>query len=62
MFKGGLHHAPLTRVPFIWRDPARPGGGQTVEALTQTTDIALTVLARAWLASADNSPYPTASA
>lgn len=48
MFKGGLHYSALTRVPLIWRDPARPQA-QVLEALAQTTDIAATVLARAGL-------------
>ncbi len=48
MFKGGLHYSALTRVPFIWRDPARPQA-QVIQALAQTTDIAATVLARAGL-------------
>ncbi len=46
MFKGGLHCSALTRVPFIWRDPARPQA-QVLPALAQTTDIAATVLERA---------------
>jgi len=49
MFKGGLHYAPLTRVPFIWRDPGLTAGGTTIDALAQTTDIAPTVLVRAGL-------------
>ena len=67
MFKGGLHYDALTRVPFIWRDPAQAaggaasaGGGETatasgrvVDALAQTTDIAATVLARAGLQAAN---------
>jgi arylsulfatase A-like enzyme len=51
MFKGGLHCEALTRVPLIWRDPARPQP-QTLQALAQTTDIAATVLDRAGLAPA----------
>ena len=50
MFKGGLHYGGLTRVPFIWADPAANGAAVTVRetpALAQTTDIAATVLARA---------------
>ena len=46
MFKGGLHCSALTRVPFIWRDPAQPRA-QVLPALAQTTDIAATVLERA---------------
>jgi arylsulfatase A-like enzyme len=49
MFKGGLHDAALTRVPFVWRDPERPPAAATLDALAQTTDIAPTVLARAGL-------------
>lgn len=49
MFKGGLHCAALTRVPFIWRDPAQPDRGRQTDALAQTTDIAPTVLVRAGL-------------
>lgn len=50
MFKGGLHCSALTRVPFIWRDPAvSTATGSTRSALTQTTDIAPTVLERAGL-------------
>ena len=48
MFKGGLHHTPLTRVPFIWADPTHGKPGATA-ALAQTTDIAATVLDRAGL-------------
>ena len=54
MFKGGLHYGGLTRVPFIWADPAQgasSAGASSVPretpALAQTTDIAATVLARA---------------
>lgn len=50
MFKGGLHYAPLTRVPFIWRDPGQARHhGRVVPALAQTIDIAPTILARAGL-------------
>ena len=47
MFKGGLHYAALTRVPFIWRDTSDARSPARVGALAQTTDIAATVLARA---------------
>jgi arylsulfatase A-like enzyme len=52
MFKGGLHYGSLTRVPFIWSDPALSASSATTvpretSALTQTIDIASTVLARA---------------
>ena len=49
MFKGGLHYPALTRVPFIWRDPARPPVSPASAALAQTIDIAATVLERAGL-------------
>lgn len=49
MFKGGLHYAGLTRVPFIWADPDASVLSVLREtpALAQTIDIAATVLARA---------------
>ena len=49
MFKGGLHYAGLTRVPFIWADPDASVLTARLEtpALAQTIDIAATVLARA---------------
>lgn len=50
LFKGGLHYPALTRVPFIWRDPAEPAADASTAALAQTVDIAPTVLARAGLA------------
>ncbi|MEO7937593.1 MAG: sulfatase-like hydrolase/transferase [Burkholderiaceae bacterium] len=54
MFKGGLHYPALTRVPFVWRDPASgKSTGVATSALTQTIDIAPTVLARAGLAPAN---------
>ena len=54
MFKGGLHYGGLTRVPFIWSDPATSGASASLvpretPALAQTMDIAATVLARAGL-------------
>jgi arylsulfatase A-like enzyme len=53
MLKGGLHYRPLTRVPFVWRDtPERRRPGRT-SALSQTIDIATTVLDRAGLAPAN---------
>ncbi len=48
MLKGPIHYRGLTRVPFIWRDPAsagRPGAASV--ALLSTIDVAPTVLARA---------------
>jgi arylsulfatase A-like enzyme len=52
MFKGGLHYGGLTRVPFIWSDPATSGSSASpvsreISSLAQTIDIAATVLARA---------------
>lgn len=49
MFKGGLHYPALTRVPFIWRDGAQAPATAATAALTQTIDIAATVLERAGL-------------
>jgi arylsulfatase A-like enzyme len=54
MFKGGLHYGGLTRVPFIWSDPATSGSSASpvsreISSLAQTIDIAATVLARAGL-------------
>ena len=53
MFKGGLHYSALTRVPFIWRDPAQRTTQAASGALAQTTDIAPTVLAHAGLSPAN---------
>ena len=54
MFKGGLHYPALTRVPFIWRDPAsKTSTGAATSVLTRTINIAPTVLARAGLAPAN---------
>jgi arylsulfatase A-like enzyme len=47
LLKGGLHYAPLVRVPFLWRDTAGRHAAARTPALAQTTDIATTVLARA---------------
>jgi arylsulfatase A-like enzyme len=46
MLKGPVHYDALVRVPFIWSDPAGPKGDRS-NALTQTTDIAATILERA---------------
>ena len=46
LLKGPLHYRGLTRVPFIWADPAQRGARRSA-ALTQTVDIAATILARA---------------
>ena len=53
LFKGGLHYAALTRVPFIWRDPQQAPAQAVSPALAQTIDIAPTVLARAGLSPAN---------
>jgi arylsulfatase A-like enzyme len=47
MLKGPVHYRGLVRVPFIWRDPAARRRGTRSPALTQTTDIGPTILARA---------------
>jgi hypothetical protein len=49
MFKGGLHYPSITRVPLIWRDTEGRRQTGLREDLTQTIDIAPTVLARAGL-------------
>lgn len=46
LLKGPLHYRGLTRVPFIWADGARSGARRS-QALTQTIDIAATILERA---------------
>jgi arylsulfatase A-like enzyme len=46
LLKGPLHYRSITRVAFIWRDPARPARGRRA-ALASTLDIARTVLERA---------------
>lgn len=46
LLKGPLHYGGLTRVPFIWNDPAG-AGGRTTDALLSTVDIAPTILERA---------------
>jgi len=46
LLKGPIHYRGLVRVPFIWADPAGPKGARS-PALTQTTDIAPTILERA---------------
>ncbi len=50
MFKGGLHYTALTRVPFIWRDTTDKRQAHRSNTLSQTIDIAATVLSRAGLA------------
>jgi arylsulfatase A-like enzyme len=46
LLKGPVHYRGLVRVPFIWSDPAGPKG-QRSTALSQTTDIAPSILERA---------------
>lgn len=46
LLKGPIHYRGLTRVPFIWHDPARRQA-RRCDALTQTIDIAPTILERA---------------
>lgn len=51
MLKGPIHYRGLTRVPFIWRDPAMPTPQGTVsEAPFSTIDVASTILKRAGVA------------
>lgn len=52
VLKGAMHFDGLTRVPFVWRDPALPRArqGQTLDQPCGTLDIAQTVLARCGLA------------
>jgi arylsulfatase A-like enzyme len=47
LLKGPVHYRGLVRVPFVWRDPASEHRGGRSQALTQTTDIAPSVLERA---------------
>jgi arylsulfatase A-like enzyme len=48
MLKGPIHYRGLTRVPFIWADPAAKGQATDNEqALGSTIDIAPTILERA---------------
>jgi arylsulfatase A-like enzyme len=46
LLKGPVHYRGLIRVPFIWSDPRSQGAARS-KALTQTTDIAPTILERA---------------
>ena len=46
LLKGALPFRGITRVPFIWSDPANRAGSVT-PALTSTVDIAATILDRA---------------
>ncbi len=47
LLKGPVHYRGLTRVPFIWADPAQAPAAATSSALAQTIDIASTILERA---------------
>jgi arylsulfatase A-like enzyme len=46
LLKGPVHYRGLIRIPFIWHDPMRPSAGVSA-ALTQSIDIAPTILDRA---------------
>ncbi len=46
LLKGPMHYRSIVRSPFVWHDPQRPARGSSA-ALTQTTDIAPTILERA---------------
>ena len=46
LFKGAAAFEEVTRVPFIWNDPERPGHGRT-NTVGQTHDIGVTILERA---------------
>ncbi len=50
VLKGAMHFEGLTRVPFIWSDPALGRGGRAIDLPCGTLDIAQTVLARCGLA------------
>jgi len=48
LLKGPIHYRGLTRVPFIWADPAATAGqGGASAALASTVDLAPTILSRA---------------
>ena len=49
MLKFLLHYRGLTRVPFIWADPARDGAGVRAD-LAGTIDVPRTILGRAGIA------------
>lgn len=50
LLKGPIHYRGLTRVPFIWADPAAGRGTASDAALASTIDIAPTILERAGVA------------
>ena len=49
LLKGPVLLRGVTRVPFIWSDPAENFNGKTSEALCSTVDVAPTILSRAGL-------------
>ncbi len=50
LLKAPIHYQSITRVPFIWADPAATDGGTRRDALAGTIDIGQTILERAGLA------------
>ncbi|MBI1778652.1 MAG: sulfatase-like hydrolase/transferase [Proteobacteria bacterium] len=50
LLKGPLHYQSIIRVPFIWAEPAEPGGTRRRGAMAGTIDIAPTILERTGLA------------
>lgn len=50
LLKGPIHYRGLTRVPFIWADPAGANSACNENALASTIDIAPTILERAGVA------------
>lgn len=50
VLKGAMHFDGLTRVPFIWRDPAGNARGVVMDQPCGTVDMAQTILARCGLA------------
>ena len=50
LLKGPIHYRGLTRVPFIWADPAAGRSAASDAALASTIDIAPTILERAGIA------------
>ncbi len=47
MLKLLLHYQGIIRVPFVWRDPARPAEAALNTSLASSIDISATILARA---------------
>lgn len=50
LLKGPIHYQSVTRVPFIWADPATKQADVSPNALISTIDIAPTILERAGVA------------